>query len=118
MKTAEEWAEEVIKRRDQRIYGEGDPTIGRKDDKEKQPWNLFPWASASLIVDVLAFGAKKYGQRNWAHVENWRERYFSAAMRHLVAWWEGEFTDPETKLPHLAHAMCCLLFLLEKENGA
>jgi probable DNA repair protein len=48
-----------------------------------------------------------------------RERYFSAAMRHLVAWKEGSTHDLESGLPHLAHAVCCLLFLLwfdEKER--
>ena len=31
----------------------------------------------------------------------------------------GEQLDPESKLPHLAHAVCCLLFILwfEETNG-
>jgi hypothetical protein len=32
-------------------------------------------------------------------------------MRHLLAFWSGEETDPESGLPHLAHALCGLMFL-------
>jgi ADP-heptose:LPS heptosyltransferase len=32
-------------------------------------------------------------------------------MRHLAAWQRGEENDPETGLPHLAHAMCNLRML-------
>jgi len=34
-------------------------------------------------------------------------------LRHLTAWWAGEDLDPESGLHHLAHAACCLMFLLE-----
>ena len=35
-----------------------------------------------------------------------------ACHRHLQAWWSGERLDKESGLPHLAHAVCCLLFLM------
>ena len=44
-----------------------------------------------------------------------QDRYTSAALRHLFAHMDGEETDEETQLSHLAHAMCCLLFKLEIE---
>lgn len=56
-------------------------------------------------------GAEKYGERNWERGIAW-SRVFAAALRHLWAWWRGENADPETGLPHLAHAACNLLFLL------
>lgn len=59
---------------------------------------------------VLAYGAKKYGPRNWEHGIVYT-RYIAAAQRHLYAHLSGELLDPETGLPHLAHAACCLLFL-------
>ena len=38
--------------------------------------------------------------------------------RHIFAWWGGEDKDPETGFSHLAHAACCLLFLMEfQRNG-
>jgi len=36
----------------------------------------------------------------------------SAAMRHLIARIKGQQVDEESGLPHLAHCVCCLLFLL------
>ena len=45
-------------------------------------------------------------------------RYFAAMCRHVFAWWGGEDADPETGYSHLAHAGCCLLFLMEyQRNG-
>jgi len=38
-------------------------------------------------------------------------------MRHIVAWWLGERDDPESGFHHLAHAMCCLIFLVEGEHA-
>ena len=32
-------------------------------------------------------------------------------MRHMAAWQRGEENDPESGLPHLAHAMCNLRML-------
>ena len=66
----------------------------------------------------MEFGAAKYGADNWQHVPNARQRYFDAAMRHLLAWWDGERLDAESGLPHLAHAGCCILFLLWADKDA
>lgn len=92
------------------------PTVGRKNDAGKRPWDLVPFGAMGVVVDVLAFGAALYGPHNWRHVADPERRYFSAAMRHLVAWQEGERLDPESGLPHLAHAACCVLFLLSTET--
>lgn len=54
---------------------------------------------------------------------NWRKgiaysRLIDAAMRHLAAWSGAEDLDPESGLSHLAHARCCIGFLLAYEvNG-
>lgn len=89
--------------------------MGRKDDAEKDPWHLLPWLGARAVVRVLAFGARKYSPGGWRKVENARDRYYSAAIRHLVAWYQGERNDPESSESHLAHACACVLFLLEIE---
>ena len=85
---------------------------GRKDDHGKPRWSLLPWGALRSVVDVLTQGAIRYQDHNWQLVQNARDRYFSACQRHLTAWWAGEADDPDDQLPHLAHAICCLLFLL------
>ena len=90
---------------------------GRKDDSGKTPWHLMPPDALNQIAQVLEFGANKYGDRNWERGMNW-SRPFSALMRHMWAWWRGEDRDPETGLSHLAHAGCCILFLLTYQGHA
>lgn len=85
---------------------------GCKADAGKLRLSLLPWRAVGQIVQVLEFGAAKYEPDNWQRVPNARQRYFDAAMRHLLAWWNGERLDAESGLPHLAHAGCCVLFLL------
>lgn len=91
---------------------------GRKDDAGKPRWSLLPWGAVGQVVDVLGFGARKYGDRNWERVPGWRARYFDAAQRHMLAWWAGERIDRESGMPHLAHATTCLLMLLARDGGA
>lgn len=87
-------------------------SVGKKDDATKRRYTLLPWAAVEQVVDVLDFGAKKYGEENWRHVESWRDRYTNAALRHIVAYAQGERFDRESGRPHLAHAVCSLLFVL------
>ncbi len=87
---------------------------GRKDDTGKDPWDLAPFDAFRAIVGVLAFGARKYAPRNWEQGMAW-SRLYAATFRHLTAWWGGERTDPETGLSHLAHAGCCVCFLIAFE---
>lgn len=87
-------------------------SAGRKDDAGKPQWDLLPMAEVEDVVKVLTYGAKKYPEPdNWKRVPSARNRYYSAALRHIVAWKCGERLAPDSKLPHLAHAVCCLLFL-------
>ena len=85
---------------------------GAKHDNGKARWDLLPWRQVASVVDVLTVGAQKYAPENWKLVQDARARYFAAAHRHLAAWQEGQLLDPETRLPHLSHAVCCLLFLM------
>lgn len=89
--------------------------LGAKHDVGKPRYDLVQPKAFHEYVEVLTFGAKKYQPDGWRHVEGWRWRYFAAAMRHLWAWWRGERSDPESQRHHLAHAACCIFFLLEKE---
>jgi len=82
-----------------------------KHDKGKLPYDLLPSDAVEEILQVLDFGRSKYGGRNWELGMDW-SRPFAALMRHMWAWWRGEDRDPESGLSHLAHAGCCLFFLL------
>jgi len=81
----------------------------------KTRFDLIPFEAVGEIADVMAFGASKYGERNWCRGTEWG-RYFAALCRHIFAWWRGEDQDPETGLSHLAHAGCCLIFLMEYQR--
>lgn len=86
----------------------------QKNDWDKDPWHLAPWDAFRSVVKVMAFGAKKYGERNWEIGLDWH-RLHRAAIEHLTSWWEGEDRDPETGYSHLWHAGCCVLFLIAHE---
>ena len=86
---------------------------GKKYDADKPMMNLMPASAELEVAKVLTFGAKKYGAENWRRVENADDRYMAAAMRHINAARRGEVLDDESGLNHLAHAACCLMFILE-----
>ena len=84
---------------------------GVKFDAGKPPLGLIPRQALEAEAQVMAFGANKYGRDNWRGGMDWT-RLSDAALRHITAFVDGEDVDPETGLPHLAHARCCLAFLL------
>ena len=90
-------------------------SVGRKFDGGKLEYGLTPPLALKAVVDVLTFGAQKYERDNWKHVPDSKRRYFDAAQRHMWAWKEGEQIDPESGRHHLAHALCCLMFLYEHD---
>ena len=90
---------------------------GRKDDATKTRLDLVWWPFIRDVADVLTAGAAHYGDDNWRRVDRARDRYFAAAMRHLIAWYGGESRDPESGHPHLAHAAASLMFLAWFERG-
>ena len=91
------------------------PTEGQKFDQDKIRMELLAPEGLEGIAEVLTFGSKKYGDRNWEKGIEY-SRVFGAIMRHLWAWWKGEKLDPETGLSHLSHAACGLMFLQTYET--
>lgn len=85
---------------------------GQKHDNDKPDWTLMPWRGLESVIRVLEFGADKYGRNNWKTVPDAKRRYLAAAYRHINAVSDGQWLDEESGLPHLAHAGCCILFLL------
>ena len=87
--------------------------LGRKFDQDKPRPELLPPLAILEVSKVLAEGAKKYEANNWRYVPELQLRYTGAALRHIFQRMAGEEIDPDFELPHLAHAACCVLFMLE-----
>ena len=82
-------------------------------EKNNRPaLHLIPRMLLWGVGSVLAFGARKYAAHNWRKGLPYSE-LGRAALGHVSLWLDGESTDPESGLPHLAHAACCIAFLLE-----
>ena len=92
-----------------------------KHDAGKWRFSLVPFNALRSVIAVLEFGAQKYAVDNWKTVPDARQRYFDASIRHVTAWFGGERNDNESGQHHLAHAICCLMFLIwfdeEKSDG-
>ena len=95
--------------------GKTDAKRGVKFDQEKVQYHYMSPIAIDKLNKVLSFGARKYSAHNWRGGIAW-SRVIGAAFRHIFSWLNGETNDPETGLNHLAHAMCCLMFLLEFEE--
>ncbi len=90
---------------------------GRKDDDGKPRWDLLPFAEVEEVVKVLTYGARRYGDHNWRQVDNAQNRYLAAALRHISSHRQGAQLDDESGLPHLAHAIASLLFIMALERA-
>lgn len=89
-------------------------TGGQKGQKLARIGSLDPQALME-VAKVAGFGEHKYARLNYLNGYDWSLSY-DACQRHLHAFWSGENLDPESGLPHLAHAAwhCCamLAFLI------
>lgn len=98
--------------------------FGAKMDAGKDMWSLLPLRIICGIVKVLTFGAKQYTKEGWKHVNNGKERYYSAMMRH---WYkmtvENKYIDDGpngTQQPHWAcfctNAIFIAWFMLQEHE--
>lgn len=85
--------------------------LGKKHDEGKPRMDLLDPYAIEQLSKVLSFGSKKYSAWNWSEGISY-SRLIGAALRHLFAFMRGQDLDEESGLPHLAHCMCCLMFLL------
>ena len=102
-----DWKEKAKRAKKKSVNG------GIKFDDDKPDYSLLPPNALEDAVKVLTIGAKKYDRHNWKKLDNINDRYFAAAQRHLWALQKGETFDDETGIHHGAHAICCMMFLVE-----
>lgn len=91
---------------------EGKMNEGKKFDAGKPPMELLSHRALLEAAKVMGEGKNKYGAQNWRAGLAW-SRVIGAAYRHLGAFNDGQDLDPETGLSHVAHLLCCAMFLLE-----
>lgn len=94
-----------------------------KHDGGKAPLDLLPPRALAQAARAMGHGAGKYGVWNWTRCDEPR-RFAAAALRHIYAqtahWCDADdergaslAIDPESGLPHLAHAAASVLILLD-----
>lgn len=88
-------------------------TIGIK----KAPLSCVPMPVVAEVGVAMLEGAAKYGRHNYRAVGVRASVYFDATMRHLVAWWEGEDTDPDSGVSHITKALAGLMVLRDAQRN-
>jgi hypothetical protein len=89
----------------------GDPK--RAASAAKPRMSVMPAQALLRVAEALQTGAEKYGRLDWRNHDTRASTYYDACFRHLFAWWDGEDTDPESGLSHVAHAAASLLILMD-----
>jgi len=112
--TIPEWDSQKAWREGGISYPDNNPKTALGEAKPKM--SDTPTISLRLLGQVHSMGADKYGAFNWRENIVSATVYYDAAMRHLMAYYDGENIDPESGLPHLAHIMACCSILLDAEN--
>ena len=85
--------------------------LGEKNDQGKPPMELLDWEALKETALVMSHGEKKYGAYNWRKGLSQR-RALGAALRHIYQHLDGANMDEESRLLHLAHAMCEVMFAI------
>lgn len=72
-----------------------------------------PGAALIYMAMGLGDGAEKYGAYNWRAKKVIASIYVDAAMRHIIAWFDGEENAADSGVPHLAHALSSLAIIVD-----
>jgi len=94
-----------------------DPDTGAQKGSKPERFDLIPAGALAQLSRVYGEGARKYDDHNWRGGYAWGLSY-AALQRHLTAFWGGEDLDPESGMPHLAHAAwhCFTLLTFMEEH--
>ena len=75
--------------------------------------SLFPATARAYGALGMTEGDCKYGGYNYREHGVSASVYYSACGRHLDDWYNGEWADRKTGVPHLASALACLGILID-----
>lgn len=97
-----------------------DSTVKQSNPKDaigsdKLPIHLWPTTATIMGSVGLLDGMLKYGRSNFRGIGVRASIYVDACQRHLNAWFEGEDNDPDSGVPHMAHALACLAILVDAQ---
>jgi hypothetical protein len=80
---------------------------------KKAPVDLVPPALLVGAAQALGDGAAKYGPYNWREYRVQSMTYLAAALRHILAFIDGEDVATDSGVLHLAHVAGCMAILLD-----
>jgi len=75
--------------------------------------SLFPDTAVAYGALAMTEGDLKYGGFNYRNAGVMASVYCAAAKRHLAKWYNGEWADEKTNIPHLASAMACIAVIID-----
>lgn len=75
--------------------------------------SLFPQTAIIYGAWGMTEGDYKYAAYNFREVGVRTTVYYSACMRHMMKFYNGEWCDQKTKVPHLASALSCIAILID-----
>ena len=87
-----------------KVYGE-----------KKPPLDATPPVGIFTMAMAMEDGADKYGPMNYRENKICAKTYYNAAMRHWMAWWDGEDLADDSGVHHLGHAMACACIILDAQ---
>jgi hypothetical protein len=82
-----------------------------KHDSGKAPLSMIPREALEEMARAFGYGAQKYTRGNFRQSGMAWSRLTDAALRHITAFANGEWTDPESGNSHLSHALASLAML-------
>lgn len=75
--------------------------------------SLFPATARAYGALAMTEGDLKYGGFNYRTAGVRVSIYYAAANRHLDKWFNGEWADSKTQVPHLASALACISVIID-----
>lgn len=92
-----------------------------KDAVGIRRWRQFTCIPLTVVAEIgvaMLEGARKYGRHNYRVAGVRSSVYVDAAMGHIMQYWEGEDTDPDSGLHHITKAIASLVVLRDAQiNG-